>query len=332
MSADILLVGCGNIGSRILQALARMRPEAIGGQARLAVVDIAPGTSDLVRRRLEESGAVDGSLATAGVSVTVHDRIPTMVRCDLGIVATTSVGRAAAIEAVLAAAAPRRLLLEKFLFQEAADYARAGALMAQSGTQAFVNTPRNHWPDYQALKRQLPTAGPINMRVTGANLALASNSIHFVELYAFLTGAPVSEFDGRGLLSGIKNKREGFLELSGTLTARGRDGGTLTLTSHSQAPRPQVIDLATEGGDFRVDETGGTLESWVAANKWSHTSQPFSEVYMSGLAEMFERLVTGATVSIPTYTGSTVHHLALMREFNLAFFGAEGVDRPCPIT
>lgn len=332
MTRSVLLVGCGNIGSRILQALAKMRPSVVGGPVTIDIVDPHPNTDQLVRERLAQCEFVSDGAGGIAATVSVRSELPHSISHDLAIVATTSPPRAKLIEAILERGTPRRMLLEKFLFQEPDEYERIEVRLARAGVDTYVNTPRNAWPDYLSLKSKLASEGPVDMHFRAVDFGLASNAIHFVELYAFLTDAAVSDIDGSDLRGGLDSKRSGFRELAGVLRGRGRSGGSLTITCDLEKARPQVVGVSNATAQFRIDETNQTLESWSAENEWRYRREPFHVVLMSELSELCEQLVTGMPISLPKFATSSAHHLALIRAFNSVFLEPGAGPSRCPIT
>ena len=129
------IIGCGQLGSRHLQAMAAT-PLPEGMTLRLEVVEPWQGSRDTAQARLAE-------VNKSGIPAAFHESVAGLPRAlDLVVVATTADVRRAVVEELLGHAAVRFLVLEKVLFQAPADYKAVADLCAAKGTRAWVNCPR----------------------------------------------------------------------------------------------------------------------------------------------------------------------------------------------
>lgn len=88
------------------------------------------------------------------------------------------------------------------------------------------------WKSYQQLKSNIITTLPIHLTVSGTNWNLASNAVHFLDLLFYLVDEKEATIDASLLDEEIeKNKRPGYVELTGTLTITTPKGHKLTLIS-----------------------------------------------------------------------------------------------------
>ena len=187
--AVVTVVGCGNIGSRALQALAQLAQPAT-----IHAVDPALAALARARERIAELGSAARARIVYADSVRA---LPEII--DLALVATCADTRRETVEALLERARVRYLVLEKFLFQRAEDYAAVGARLAASGARCWVNLVRRAWPGYRALRHQLGGERRVEMQAWGPDFRLASNAIHYVDIYAFLTGTHISGYEASGI-------------------------------------------------------------------------------------------------------------------------------------
>jgi hypothetical protein len=329
---EIVLVGCGNVGSRILQALVSITDDAITWPLRIIVVDSSQAALDLAASRAHEARPDLESLAGSGaLSVEFRTEIgPLSQTVDLGIVATTARPRLAVLEALLSRTRPRRMLLEKFLFTRFEDYDRADALLSEAGTEAFVHCPRAEWPIYQRLKREMK-GRPIDLRVSGSAYNMASNAIHFVALYRFLAEVERFSFSGAELSGDeLENRRSGYRELSGVLDGRGEPRGRIEITSRRDGSDPLVLEFITPGRRYVVDESGGQIR--LVEDSGSSSCEPFQTVFVSQMSRTYAGLAEGRESNLPAYRQSAEDHKALMQAYNHAFYGDPSDRRECPVT
>lgn len=323
MSASIAVVGCGNIGSRALQALAKLdRP------ATIHVVDPVPASLARARERVAELGpAAKAQIVYAESTAALPEAI------DLALVATCADTRRGTVEALLDRARVRFLILEKFLFQRADDYAAVGERLTNAGTRCWVNLVRRAWPGYRALKRALAGERRLEMQAVGPDFRLASNAVHYIDVYAFLAGERVSALDAGGIdPEPMASKRAEFRELSGILRGVGAAGRRVTLASHRGSRLPFVIQFFTPELHWIVREL--ERKAWCASAEtgWDWQERDFAALDMSAMTGVYAEILARGTSALPTYAESAVDHLNLLAVYNRHWFGAEGARAACPIT
>lgn len=318
----VAVIGTGQLGSRHLQSLARL-----ANPPRALAVEPVAACAAAARTRLEEAGSLRAEFFTS-VAALPPD-------LDVAVVATTSDVRETVVAELLETKRPRFLILEKFLFQRADAYERIGALLRGTGARAWVNCPRRLWPFYRALKPRLKAGEPLDYHVSGSQLGIGSNAIHPLDHLAFLSSDADFSVATQGLDPDARaSKRPGFVEFTGTLAARGRNGSSLTMRSFNEAGIPPLITLTSPSLRAVIREAEG--RAWIAEAsagwKWNEESFaiPFqSELTASVVADLLERGDCGLT----PYEESARLHLPLLAAF-LGHLGA-GNGRPpevCPIT
>lgn len=321
--AVVALVGCGNIGSRALQALAKLeRP------ATIYVVDPLAAALARGRARVAELGAA------AHARIVYADSIAALPQAiDLALVATCADTRRGTVEALLERARVRYLVLEKFLFQRAADYAAVGARLSAAGTRCWVNLVRRAWPGYQALRQRLAGDRRLEMQALGPDFRLASNAVHYIDIYAYLTGVHVSELDGSGFdAEPMASRRAEFREISGVLRGSGAEGRRITLASHRGSRLPFVIQFFTPELHWIVRELD--RKAWCAGadTGWAWRELDFPALEMSGMTETYREILEHGSSVLPTFDESAEDHLHLLAAYNRHWFGVNGADAACPIT
>ena len=134
----LAVIGCGNVGTRALQALAKL-----DGAARFYAMDPDERGHDLARQRLSELSA------TTRPNVSCVKRIDDLPDdIDLALITTCADVRRAVVDSLLDHARVRYLILEKFLFQKPSDFAAVGERLESAETIAWVNCTRRAWPGY----------------------------------------------------------------------------------------------------------------------------------------------------------------------------------------
>ena len=117
--------------------------------------------------------------------------MPTHEEYYVTIIATTAGIRAIVTQKLLEKNKVKHIIFEKVLFQKVEEYHCVDMLLNRYKTRGWVNCPRRIYPTYQNLKELLFGEESVDMEVVGNGWGLACNSVHFIDLYAYLTSAPL---------------------------------------------------------------------------------------------------------------------------------------------
>ncbi len=320
------IIGAGQIGSRHLQAMANFDQPA-----QLWIVDPSPASLQTARERFAEC-APNASL-TAVRYLTAIDQLPASL--DLVIVATSADVRRAVVEALLAHASPRFLILEKVLFQSTDDLDAIGRLLRERGVPTWVNCPFRMIPYYHELRDRFAGNTGVEFNVSGGLFGLGCNTIHFLDLCAWLTGDSGFELSAAMLDPGvIPSKRAGFVEFTGTVAGRASGGTRFSATSHRTGDAPVVISLSSATVRCVIRQSDGTCWTSDAASGWTWREESFVLPYQSQLSHVAVReILSTGTCALTTYDESAALHRSLLTALltHLRDGGLAAGDR-CPIT
>jgi predicted dehydrogenase len=319
---QLAIIGAGQLGSRHLQGLARL---AI--QCDITVVDPMPASLDVARQRFEEMPP-NPAIQSVRYVVSIDD-LPQHL--DYVIVATTANVRMQVLRGLLAAHCVRFLLLEKVLFQHVAEYAEAQALLEAAGVRVWVNCPRRSFAIYQELHEFFAGDRLRALSAVGGNWGLGCNSIHFIDLFALLSGGRPESLSGDGLDAQlIPSKRKDFMEFTGSL--RGSIGGAqFDITSLSGSTAKLIVTIRGDQRTCVVDEGGGKAFLFDGT-AWQEKN--FRTPFLSELgAEIASDILTRGDCSLTSYAESQAYHLPLVRCLAAhAAAGSGGDGDYCPVT
>ena len=300
-----LLVGAGQLGSRYLQGLA-----GVDRQLTITVVDPSSASLDVARQRLAE---VRPTTAHEVRFSSFLDEVPK--RFDLALVATPASCRPVVVDAITARHEVDAWILEKVLAQSAQQVEQIEKTFS-GRTRVWVNTPRRLMGWYQAIKDRLIAGGPavLKVRVSGGHWGLACNSIHFIDLVSWWTGAKVDCIDGCGLGGWQPAKRSGFQEVFGSLGVDFRDGSSLEL-SCNQSDAQLMIEVETPAGTWLIQEAAGKA---VGPSGQEIAGQL---TFQSALtAPLVEQILNAGRCELPTLADSSAQHRpfldALLQHWN----------------
>lgn len=303
MIPTIAVIGCGTIGARHVQALARLDRE-------VRVIAVDP--SGEARRRAIGYFA---ETAPPGCAVAIEEAPgPEALSgtIDVAVVATNAASRRAVIEELLSGTTTRYLMLEKFLFQRDEDYAAVGALLKQNGTAAWVNCPRRMWPGYRDLRERLKGAGPVDIRVSApSRFGIGTSAIHFLDVLAFLSGTSQFRLYGDRIDRELLENRRGGVEFSGTLYGAGANGEGFAYTAQGVAPPILFLDSARLR--LIADETKQQARLSAEEDGWDWREIPFPIMPQSQMTHLVvQDILDRGTCDLAGYDESAVLHRAVL--------------------
>lgn len=278
MIFQIAIIGAGQLGSRHLQALNR-----IDRNISISVFDPSIQSLELSRKRFEEL-PVNRFISSVSYSETINDLNHDI---DVAIVATNADVRRQVVEKVLKQACVRYLILEKVAFQSVADFEDIIELLADKKVRAWVNCPRRMYQFYNEMRGCFNPGEQIFFNLFGGRWGLACNSIHFLDLFSYLTGEHDISLNGSGLDRCIKkSKRNGFIELAGILRGATDNGSEISLLDYHDAVIPPVIQVLGKNSSFIIFESKGKALKAQKTTNWTWDEVPFTIPYQSELTHL----------------------------------------------
>lgn len=305
---NIAIIGAGQLGSRHLQAMAKVEDEIT-----LYIVDPSENALQISKERFKE-------VNTLGKDLICLNRIADLPKeLEFVVISTNSKQRLEVLKDLMFQAKVKFLLLEKFLFPTVQEFKQATQILEATNTHAYVNCARRMWPAYQKLKSFLDTSTKVTLEVTGVNWNLASNSIHFLNLFLYLMNETNAILD-TGMLDNelLKNKRLGYIEISGTLKAVTPKQHKLILTSKKVGNEPIVISIKSLTQHIEIHEAEQVI--FINGEK-----QEFKMHFQSNLTDkIYGQLQEVGECSLVSYKESAKEHLMLLEAFNEFLGDREG--------
>ena len=312
----VVVIGVGQLGSRHLQGIKKSRLKL-----EIWAIDSDKHSLEIAKERFEQV------LQVVDKKIHYADSLDVLPgELDIVIVATSSKPRAAIINNLLCSRQVKFMILEKFLFTKLSDYDQVERLLVQTNTLVFVNTPRRLWSGYQEIKGKLNSDSPIHLVYQGSKWGLCCNSIHFFDLFQYLTGSDNFAVDVSELLPSIQqSKRVGYIELNGTILITTERGDVLTLTCHNDAPSLMVLEQ--DNLSIVIDE--GKNEYLINGKAYNLGVQ-----YQSDLTGVVvDDLLTIGRCDLPTYELSANLHKLFLTQILSFVNQLQGTYQDnCPIT
>lgn len=323
MTNKILLIGAGQLGSRHLQALCKSSiPMAI------SVVDPSDASLALAKSRAEEIKP-DPEFITIDYKTDIPGEA-----FDVVVIATSANVRLRVMQSFFERASTRFMILEKVLFQTIQDYKEARALLEKHDVKAWVNCPRRMNPLYRALTKKLADLGGLkSMHVTGNNWGLACNSIHFIDLFAFLSGNHKIISSESQLEPRVTNsKRKEFIECFGKLGFENSSGQKISIEcSESDEPISITVSLCTDKGKIDISETSKLLNAPgpISQELPDFEQPPQSQLTQLNISQLLE---TGGCDLTPFEESVQIHLPFIQTILTHVNQFSDTAEKVCPIT
>lgn len=302
---NICIIGAGNIGSRHLQALAKIKQPLF-----IQVVDPFLPSLDTAEKRYKEV-ASKNSRHMLNYFQDLNKIIPPV---DVAIIATNSDIRFEVTKKLLELSSVKYIIFEKLLFDKPSEYQKMSKLLTQKNVKAWVNCSRRTMPFYRRLKNILSDQ-KIQYFVSGSGWGLATNVIHYIDHLALLTNCYDFKVDTRYLdPKPIESRRSGFLELTGTLIASFADGSLGVFTCYPDGDAPQIMQILAP--DFRTLtlETEGKAYTSAKKSNWIWNLKPAQLLNQSQITgRVVSSLFKTRSCELTPYDLSSKLHLTLFK-------------------
>ncbi len=323
---NIVIVGCGEFGSRHLQALSYLQESS-----NVFLVDRSEQSLTVAIDRFNSVYNKKLQSLVKVVGVKSIDEIQENI--DLVIVATSSKDRLLTLSNVLSVISPKYIILEKFLFQESQDFVDAKLLIDASSTEVFVNQWLSSNYLFSRIRSWLGEFNKLKMTVSGGNWGISCNSIHFVDYFETLIGKSIDT--ASGMLNRVyAAKREGFYEFNGSIVLN--SGTNFNLELISEDTHEVDVNILIETEDKTVSASiKPNQQVFVNFKDFQQDvdeigSIPFQSKITNVLVE--ELMIFGYS-RLPTYEKASRQHMLLLPIFNKYIReNSSWNGQGCPIT
>ncbi|WP_182126146.1 Gfo/Idh/MocA family oxidoreductase [Nitrosopumilus sp. b2] len=320
----IVLVGCGNVGSRHLQALVKLKY-----QTTIYIIEPDKNSQKIAKKRLTDIRYSKNNHKIIWLnSLSDLDK-----KSDVVIVATHSKGRVDIIKKLLLSG-HKRFLIEKFVCQSTAEYNNLLSLIKKFNAKGWVNTNLQCFDGYQKIKKCFKPNEPISLSVlTNSKYGLSTQAIHYLALFSWLTENNKIKLDGKYLKKElIHNKRsKSFKEFQGTLTGINDNDSFLNLTFLPSFSDSLIVKISGAHMHFILDEINSKI---LVFNENKPKKWYFEFEHVSNLTtKIIDDILKKDSCLLPSVQDSFNHHSELFRIFNAHLRKILNKDfKLCPIT
>ena len=301
MCSNVLIVGCGNIGSRHLQSLERSTiPISI------TVVEPDLNSQKTAKSRLQSNSK--NSISWLSSTSDLNQIF------DLVIIATNAEKRKSLIDTLLDYG-NKRFLLEKMVCQSEHDYDCLIKNFNKYDAAGWVNTNRRCFPFYQKLKHMINSNDELKISVTTGNKGLGSNAIHFIDLFLWLKNSNDISIMGDFLINKLYSNKRGnqYYEFSGTLF--GLISNSILKISFLPVDNSSLIlDIETNDFHILISETD---EKILKIKNLEKTELSFKYLHVSDLTlQIVLDILQNDSCCLPKLQDLFIAHCELFKIFN----------------
>ena len=325
--ARALLVGCGDLGSRHLQALAS------GPWFReIEVVDPRPEAWSRAQARLAE---------TPGGQVPEIRWLRSLDEAskggDLCILATQADIRDSLFYDIATSKDYLSFLLEKMVTTSIREYEKMMSVTQDLGLSVWVNCKSRAHYSHKHVKKFLDSTGPICLQVFGGNQGLATNGVHVADLFCFYDETDQIHLDESRVDPVLhpSKRGEGLYDLSGSLCGSSDKGSRLAMTMAAHHAGPMLFIVKSKEYRAAIDDETKCIYESTAAGGWEWKRVPYDHnIFVSHLSGQFASdILSTGRCELPTLESCYPAHKFILGELLHHFNQLLGVESDrCPVT
>ncbi len=247
---------------------------------------------------------------------------------DFLICSTSSGIRKKLVTSILDNIDVRFMLLEKVVFQLKNDFNDMISRINQSKTKVWVNCPQRTFKIYKLIKNKF-RGKKFEMSSLGNGWNLASNTVHALDLFCYLTDSYDVEFvESKFLNDIIKSKRNGYFELKG-YTKIVNNNGTLILEDSLKYNYFRKIFIKVDNQQIEIDEINNVVYSSM-----KQLEKKFNFPFQSDLTtDYIKDLNNKNSLDLVSLENCKKYHIPMLTAFNNKFSEIfEKKIEQCPIT
>lgn len=328
MSPTILLFGCGNIGLRHFQSIIDLKYIS-----NCYVIEKDLDRENEIKKKFKKEINKHKNKINFLNSI---NKVKTNF-VDIIIVATNADVRYKVALQLIRKFSFNHMILEKVLFQKINDYIYFKKKINNLESKIWVNCNRRTAPYFQKLKKKIKN-NLSKMEIIGSNWNLASNSIHFIDLFAYLISDTNLNININNLhKKTYVSKDSNYYELGGKIIINSNHDNLLILIDSKNKNNKKKVELniTFDKKKLKILEYNGLVyinSSNLEKNKSS------TEIYKMPLQSILTKklikdLMLNDTCDLPTFHDSAKLHLIMIKKFN-EFFNSIKINKSniCKIT
>lgn len=327
-SYRVLIIGCGQLGSRHLQAVATLPMVR-----EIEIIDPSPDALVVARKLLMDTPKRQSSISFRwAASVEEASK-----GGDLCIIATQAGGRCQLLKDAALELGYKSFLIEKIVEQSVGKYEALLNFIREKKVAVWVNCKTRAYPVHKWIKGRIESGESITYSEIGGNHGLANNGVHSVDLFTFYDETHDIKNVGTQIDSVLYPSKRGsdLFDLSGSLYGVSNKGSHFMLSFAAQHAHPSVISIATPKYRWVVDHVHRWAFESNAASDGAWRPIPFEGNLL--VSEMTKAFVTDILIAgrceLPTLEDCLPAHRFVLSSLLPHFNKLSKSERDfCPVT
>jgi len=241
--ANILIVGFGNIGLRHCESLIKFKKIK-----KIFIYDV--NQTNLYRFKKQIKNEDKNKI------VILKNLNQKKKKFFLSIIATNSNARFHLFKKIVNNFKVKNFILEKIVFQNPNQYILAKEILKKEKIKCWINCPRRTWSIFKNLKKKININKKTSISISGNRWGILSNTIHFLDLFIFLTGRKNIKFNLKNLNKNFYHtKRKGFYETTGKIQVTNSFNDKLLLIDNKNIDKNKfILKLVQKNNYFSFDQ------------------------------------------------------------------------------
>jgi len=304
---NLLIVGCGVVGSRHLQALAK-----IDIFSKILVVDPNQNSLENAKKLFDEVPKNEKI-----TSIEYFKEFPNNIKnIDLCIVATLSNVRFKVLNEIVSKFKIKYLILEKFLFQTEDELEQAKKIIEKNEIKCWVNCFRREETCWKNIKKEFDNEKDLKLYYGNSEWGVTVNTIHILDLAVWLFNSNIEEINNSELNNKIyKSKRTGFIELTGKVIGKLKNNAEFELEANEGIPWEKAQFMITsENRKLIVNEYKKIGILSKKEKNWTEEEYDFHIPFQSEKThKIVKKIIEFGTCNLPSLDESVEIHKFLLK-------------------
>lgn len=222
-------------------------------------------------------------------------------------------------------------LVEKIVFQSMAQFNSIIELMENNGVKAYCNFVNRYFNNYIDLQDKIrASVSSVSMKVVAGNLGLGCNAIHYMDLFEYLTGNPITKCSSALMLCATNCRRgQNYKEFSGILFADDDQKNTLSIYFDPSHTGNVNIELSIDDEHVLLSEG---CETEYHFDRKKIGKRKFDIIPTSKLTSKIVNDILSDSTLLPTIANTKNVHSFLFKQINLTLGVPDEETVLCPIT
>lgn len=261
----ILIIGCGELGSRYLQASLQ-----IFNVNQIDVLELSDQAVEVAKSRMNQV-----KFDHETIKVNWHKSFKSIkILADLCIISTQADGREYIFNEVFSMGI-KNILSEKIVTQSLSAYLEIISKAEALGVSVWVNCKTRDYPIWKHIKSKIDSAEELLYHSIGGNHGLCTNGIHTLDIFAFISDSK-KLIDTNSLIDlTLHTTKRNKYDLSGSFHLKG-NGKSRCIIDYSANSSSSVLEvITTQQYRWVLDHTTRQAFESNKNNNWTLEPIPF---------------------------------------------------------